>query len=560
MRMERDWTVHDGNAFAQHIAEQRRARARPHPGSGKKDWRKRAQDWAWAPGNDPTAAASSDRSSWEAVEVNGLGARGQQWSVHDGKMFANAVRTGVGRAPNERRLLHGASPTDVALAELLERWSDGWGASRREAERDAAAQAVRYLPPSALAPAARAAGDCMLPPLSMAELASPERASRIDDYELLRPLGLGQFAIVWRVRRRDSGEVLALKLTRRPVALASTLAAPGDQPLRADGRADCPRAPEISPMDAECFRLEVTALLAISGKGATSYSITGSGSGSIIRGRGSGGSIVGPPLEPLYRAHGFAAEAGGLRGFVVMGLIEGQHMLRLLRASPPLRTVASLLRDVAAEVEALHARGLVHRDIKETNIVVREEQPGQPRQPRARLVDFGLSVRLEGLGAEGGEHAGEGGGAAAAVRTTFQAEQRVGVYEYMSPEVFHCRPFGAGVDTYAFGVLLYRALKAAQPLPPLAQLWSYLAEAPFAWTGADCFFARFATPALSPHWPAALSELVSRCTKPDEEERPSMRQVRARLDEWLAAQPPSASPASPASCRTKECGHSTRIV
>ena len=192
MRMERDWTVHDGNAFAQHIAEQRRARARPHPGSGKKDWRKRAQDWAWAPGNDPTAAASSDRSSW---------------SVHDGKMFANAVRTGVGRAPNERRLLHGASPTDAALAELLERWSDGWGASRREAERDAAAQAVRYLPPSALAPAARAAGDCMLPPLSMAELASPERASRIDDYELLRPLGLGQFAIVWRVRRRDSGEV-----------------------------------------------------------------------------------------------------------------------------------------------------------------------------------------------------------------------------------------------------------------------------------------------------------------------------------------------------------------
>lgn len=114
-------------------------------------------------------------------------------------------------------------------------------------------------------------------------------------------------------------QVLALKLTRRPVALASTLAAPGDQPLRADGRADCPRAPEISPMDAECFRLEVTALLAISGKGATSYSITGSGSGSIIRGRGSGGSIVGPPLEPLYRAHGFAAEAGGLRGFVVMG-------------------------------------------------------------------------------------------------------------------------------------------------------------------------------------------------------------------------------------------------
>ena len=127
--------------------------------------------------------------------------------------------------------------------------------------------------------------------------------------------------------------------------------------------------------------------------------------------------------------------------------------------------------------------------------------------------------------------------------------------------MFHCRPFGAGVDTYAFGVLLYRALKAAQPLPPLAQLWSYLAEAPFAWTGADCFFARFATPALSPHWPAALSELVSRCTKPDEEERPSMRQVRARLDEWLAAQPPSASPASPASCRTKESvSHSTRIV
>lgn len=64
-----------------------------------------------------------------------------------------------------------------------------------------------------------------------------------------------------------------------------------------------------------------------------------------------------------------------------------------------------------------------------------------------RLVDFGLSVRLEGLGAEGGEHAGEGGGAAAAVRTTFQAEQRVGVYEYMSPEVFSTRSLNLGLAT-----------------------------------------------------------------------------------------------------------------
>ena len=148
-----------------------------------------------------------------------------------------------------------------------------------------------------------------------------------------------------------------------------------------------------------------------------------------------------------------------------MEFIEGESLLRLHRrpSRPPLEQAVRLMRDVAEELEALHRRGILHRDLKETNVIV---SPTTGGLLKARLIDFGLSLDF-----------GDGETLAEA-RTDHQSELRVGVFGYMPPEVYRCQPYGAGVDTFAFGVLLHKALQASSPLPPSKRLRSWLDALP----------------------------------------------------------------------------------
>lgn len=129
--------------------------------------------------------------------------------------------------------------------------------------------------------------------------------------------------------------------------------------------------------------------------------------------------------------------------FMVMERLVGDTLeARLERQGALTREEAApLLLDVAQALEAVHARGIVHGDVKPANIFLTGGTPS------AKLVDFGLS-KVEGLD-----------------RLTRTGEL-AGTPVYMAPELFTGeggREPDARLDVYALGVLAYQALSGALP-------------------------------------------------------------------------------------------------
>ena len=136
---------------------------------------------------------------------------------------------------------------------------------------------------------------------------------------------------------------------------------------------------------------------------------------------------------PVYDAR---EEDGEL--IVAMRLVEGGDLRKLIDREGPLepaRAVA-LLGQVADALDAAHAAGIVHRDVKPHNILVEGE--------RAYLSDFGLAKAFAGTGA----------GSGASI---------VGTVEYMAPEQWRGERVGPAADVYSLGCVLYEALTGIVP-------------------------------------------------------------------------------------------------
>jgi DNA-binding beta-propeller fold protein YncE len=144
-------------------------------------------------------------------------------------------------------------------------------------------------------------------------------------------------------------------------------------------------------------------------------------------------SLDHPSVVPVYDAR---EEDGEL--IVAMRLIEGGDLRRLIAREgslAPDRAVA-LLRQIAEALDAAHAAGIVHRDVKPHNILVHGE--------RAYLSDFGLAKA----------YAETGPGSGASI---------VGTVEYMAPEQWRGERVGPAADVYALGCVLYEALTGVAP-------------------------------------------------------------------------------------------------
>jgi serine/threonine protein kinase len=140
--------------------------------------------------------------------------------------------------------------------------------------------------------------------------------------------------------------------------------------------------------------------------------------------------------------------AGSLDGelYMAMRYVEGTDLRRRLAegcALDPAAAVA-ILADVAAALDAAHAAGLVHRDVKPGNVLL----AGAPDRPAAYLTDFGLT-----RGRHGGSEQLTGTG------------QWIGTLDYVAPEQMASERVDARTDVYALGCVLYEMLAGAVPFP-----------------------------------------------------------------------------------------------
>lgn len=264
----------------------------------------------------------------------------------------------------------------------------------------------------------------------------------VGPYEVEARLGEGAMGTVYRASRRDNGDIVALKLIKPQLA--------GDERSR------------------RRFLHEARAASAVRHK----------------------------HLMPLLEA----GEWEG-RGYIAMRYIEGRTLEQRIHADGPLPIpeVVRLAGEVGPALDALHAAGVVHRDVKAANIML--EPDGS-----ASLADFGLAK-------------------GPAFSSLTQPGQIVGTLDYLAPERIRGAAACASTDIYALGCVLYQALAGRPPFggKSLMEVGFAILEAepPDPCRGraapphlsAVVLLALTKDPAGRPHTAAAYANLVARAAR-----------------------------------------------
>jgi ketosteroid isomerase-like protein len=144
-----------------------------------------------------------------------------------------------------------------------------------------------------------------------------------------------------------------------------------------------------------------------------------------------------PNVVPVYAA---GEEAGAL--YLVMRYVAGSdlHALLLRRGSLPVARAAAIVAQVASALDAAHAAGLVHRDVKPANVLLAAGDTDH-----AYLSDFGLTRSLDPS------------------QPITDSGQWVGTVDFAAPEQLRGGRVDALSDVYSLGCLLYATLTGAPP-------------------------------------------------------------------------------------------------
>ncbi|HEY80904.1 MAG TPA: protein kinase [Caldilineae bacterium] len=182
-------------------------------------------------------------------------------------------------------------------------------------------------------------------------------------------------------------------------------------------------------------------------------------------------------------------DAGMVDGvhYLAMEYVEGETLADVLaRVNGPLPEdfIISVATQVASALDYAHRRGVVHRDVKPSNILVQSNG-------KVRLTDFGIAH-------------------AVGLRTPEQKAAVLGTPEYMSPEQAMGRPVDGRSDVYSLGVAVYHMLTGRPP---------FTGE-----THRDILYAHVHTPppdprSLNPHLPPEATRVMNRAMAKNPDDR-----------------------------------------
>jgi serine/threonine protein kinase len=189
-------------------------------------------------------------------------------------------------------------------------------------------------------------------------------------------------------------------------------------------------------------------------------------------------------VVPVHEAN----EVDGLL-YIAMRYVDGKDLRTLVESEGPLapERAARIIAQVASALDAAHAHGLVHRDVKPGNILV----TGRGAEEHVFLTDFGLTKSATEAGLT-------------------KTGQWVGTLDYAAPEQINNGPVDARTDVYALGCVLYHALTGHVPYvrdSDVAKMYAHLHDP---------------APAVSdarPDVPPAMSEAAARAMRKDPADR-----------------------------------------
>jgi len=220
--------------------------------------------------------------------------------------------------------------------------------------------------------------------------------------------------------------------------------------------------------------------------------------------------------------HRNIAQIYGVEGrAIVMELVEGGTL-----SSPlPIETALNYARQMAEALEYAHERGVIHRDLKPTNIKVTPDGT-------VKLLDFGLAKAIEDPAAsrDDPEHS----------PTLTLGVTRVGVIlgtaAYMSPEQASGKTADRRADIWGFGAVLYEMLSGRR-----------------AFAGESVSDTLASVLKLDPDWnalpaeaPASIRRLIQRCLTKDRKQRlQAIGEARIAIDESLSGAPPGTTESVP---------------
>jgi serine/threonine protein kinase/tetratricopeptide (TPR) repeat protein len=202
------------------------------------------------------------------------------------------------------------------------------------------------------------------------------------------------------------------------------------------------------------------------------------------------------------------------RQFIAMEFLDGQTLRHHISDKPlPLEQVLELGIEIADALDAAHTKGIVHRDIKPTNIFV-------TKHGHAKILDFGLA-KLVPVGSAAN---------LSAMPTASELEQitglgtPIGTFKYMSPEQVRGEELDARTDLFSFGVVLYEMATKVRPFR--GETSGVVAEA--------ILNRKPVAPVrLNPDLPAKLEEIITKALEKDRKLRyqssPDLRADLQRL-------------------------------